>query len=81
MALGEINSVEFEHDLAPAAEGLGFVENEVEAAANGAPFALEDLPGGVSGRGDFLGCGVAGAPLGAEIGNFVFDKCVLTNRR
>ena len=39
MALGEVDPMKFEHDLAPEAEGVGFVEDEVEAAANGAPFA------------------------------------------
>ena len=74
MALGEINAVKFEHDFAPEAEGVGFVEDEVESAANGAPFALEDLPSGLGGGGDLGGGGVAAAPFWAEIGDFVFDE-------
>ena len=69
MALGEINAVKFEHDFAPEAEGVGFVEDEVESAANGAPFALEDLPSGLGGGGDLVRCGAAGAPAWVEIGS------------
>jgi hypothetical protein len=59
VALGEVDAVKFEHDFAPEAEGVGFVEDEVEAAANGAPFALEDGPSGVGGGGDLLGSGTS----------------------
>ena len=75
LALGKINAVKFQHDLAPEAQWVGFIKDEVEAAANGAPFALKDVPGGMGGGGDLFGRGLAGAPLGAEIGNFVFNEC------
>ncbi len=75
MALWKINAVKFQHDLAPEAQWVGFIEDQVEAAANGAPFALEDGPGGMGGGGDLFGCGLAGASLGTEIGNFVFNEC------
>ena len=74
MALGEIDAVKFEHDFAPEAEGVGFVEDEVEAAANGAPFALEDCPGGLGGTGDLIRRGLAGAGLGSEVRVLVFDE-------
>ena len=73
-ACGEVDAVKFQHHFAPEAEGVGFVENEVEAAANGAPFALENGPGGVGGAGDLLGGGLAAAAFGGEVGNFVFDE-------
>lgn len=76
MALGEINAVKFEHDFTPEAEGVGFVEDEVEAAANGAPFTLEDAPSGVGGAGDLIRRGLAGAGLWSEIGVLVFDEGV-----
>ena len=66
--------MKFEHDFAPEAEVVGFVEDEVESAANGAPFALEDLPSGLGCGGDLGGCSVAAAPFWAEIGDFVFDE-------
>ena len=74
MALGEINVVKFEHDFTPEAKGVGFVEDEVETATNGAPFALEDGPGGLGGTSDLLRRGLAGATFGGEVGNFVFDE-------
>jgi hypothetical protein len=73
LALGEVDAVEFQHDFAPEAEGLGFVEDKVEAAAHGAPFALENAPGGVGGAGDLVRRGLAGAGLRSEIGVLVFD--------
>ena len=42
--------MKFEHDFAPEAERMGFVEDEVESAANGAPFALGGLPSGLGGE-------------------------------
>ena len=74
MALGEVDPIKFEHDLAPEAEGVGFVEDEVEAAANGAPFALEGGPSGLSGTGDLIRRGLARAGLGSEVRVLVFDK-------
>ena len=74
MALGEVDAVEFEHDFTPEAEGVGFVEDEVKAAANGAPFALEDGPGGLGGTGDLIMRGLAGAGLGSEIRVLVLDE-------
>ena len=53
---------------------MGFVGDEVEAAADSAPFALDDRPGGLGGAGDLLGGGVAVAAFRGEIGNFVFDE-------
>ncbi len=72
--LREVDAVKFEHHFAPKAEGVGLVKNEVEAAANGAPFPLEDLPCGVGGSSGLLGWGVARAPIGTEIRNFIFDE-------
>ncbi len=74
MALGEVDAMEFQHDLAPEAEGVGFVEDEVEAATNSAPFALENAPGGVGGTGDLVRRGLAGAGLGSEIRVLVLDE-------
>ena len=74
MALGEINAVKFEHDFTPEAEGVGFVEDEVETAANGAPFALKDRRGGLGGTGDLIGRGLARAGLRSEVRVLVFDE-------
>ena len=74
MARGEVDAVEFEHDFAPEAEGVGFVEDEVETAADGAPFALEDGPSGLGGTGDLIRRGLAGAGLGSEVRVLVFDE-------
>ena len=35
-----------------------------KSAADGAPFALEDLPSGLGGGGDLGGCSVAAGPPG-----------------
>lgn len=53
---------------------MGFVEDEVEAAADRSPFSLDDAPGGVGGGGDLAGSGLAAAGLGGEVGVFVFDE-------
>ena len=69
-----MDAVGFLDDAPPEAQGVGFVEDEVESAANGALFALEDQPSGLGGGGDLGGGGVAAAPFWAEIGDFVFDE-------
>ena len=74
MALGEVDAVEFQYDFAPEAEGVGFVEDKVEAAAHGAPFALENAPGCVGGPGDLVWRSLAGAGLWSKIGVLVLDE-------
>ena len=49
------------YNFAPEAEGVGFVGDEVKAAANSSPFVLEDGPGGVGGGGELFG-GWLGVP-------------------
>ena len=66
--------MKFFGDSPPEAEGVGFVEDEIEATAKSPPFALEDLPSGVSGTGDLIRIGLASACLGGEIRHFVFDE-------
>jgi hypothetical protein len=53
---------------------VGLVEDEVESAANRAPFFLDGGPCGVGGGGDLLGAGLATASFGGEVGDFVFDE-------
>jgi len=53
---------------------VGFVENEVESAANDPPFSLDGGPGGLGGSGDLLGGGLASAACRGEVGDFVFDE-------
>ncbi len=38
--------MDFEHEIAPVAQRVGLVEDEIGAAADGAPFLQEDGPGG-----------------------------------
>ena len=64
----------FLEDTAPEADGVGFVGDEVEAAGNRAPFALEDGPGFLGGGGEVGGGGVATAALGRKVGDLVFDQ-------
>ena len=66
-------------DSPPKSEGVGFVEDDVEAAANSPPFALEDAPGGVGGGGDLFWGGLASPCLGSEIGMFVFNEWEMGN--
>jgi hypothetical protein len=74
LACGKFDAMEFQHDLAPEAEGMGFVEDEVEPAANSPPFPLKDAPGGVGGAGDLLGTGVGCPALGGDIRDFVSNE-------
>ena len=53
---------------------MGFIQDEVEAAANSPPFALEDGPGDVNGAGNLIRRGWAAAGLGGEVRVFVFDE-------
>jgi len=66
-----VDAVEFLEDAPPHADGVGLVEDEFEAARNGAPFALEDGPGFKGDGGDVVNRGAAGAALGMEVGDFV----------
>ena len=66
--------MELKHDFAPEAERVGFVENKIEAAADGSPFALEDLPCRLGGGGDLGGFGMAVATFRSEVGNLGFDQ-------
>ena len=58
-------AVGFPHDFAPEAEGVGLVEVEIQAEVNSAPFAPENLPGGVGGGGRRMSRGPA-ALVGAR---------------
>ena len=56
----------FEHDSAPEAEGVGFVEDEVEAAGDGAPFVLKDCQVAWAAAAISSGAAPRGRPCGAR---------------
>ena len=61
----------FFDDAPPKSDGVGFVGNEVEAAGESAPFALEHSPGLLGVGGELVGFAVTGPAFGTEVGDFV----------
>ena len=66
--------MDFMHEVAPVAQRVGLVEDEIGAAADGAPFLYEDGPGGANCGLDLVGGGVASPAFGGEVGDFVFHQ-------
>jgi len=66
--------VGFLDDAPPEADGVGFVGDEVEAARDSPPFALEHTPGVMGGGGELVRIGVAGPAFGTEVGDFALHE-------
>ncbi len=61
----------FLDDAPPKADGVGFVGDEVDAARESPPFALEHTPGVLGGGVELVRIDVAGPTFGTEEGDFV----------
>jgi hypothetical protein len=66
--------VDFRDEAVPKTQRVGFVRDEVQAAGDGAPFLLDDLPGVLRGGGERIRIGAAPAPGGGQIGDLVFHQ-------
>ncbi len=67
--------MKLQHDFAPEAQRVRFVENKVRPATNRSPFALDGGPGGLGGGFNLVGGGLACAAFGSKIGNLVPNEC------
>ncbi len=66
--------MDFRDEAVPKTQRVGFVRDEVQAAGDGAPFLLDDLPGVLRGGGERIRIGAAPAPGGGQIGDLVFHQ-------
>ena len=66
--------MDFVHEVTPVAKRVGLVENEIGAAAEGAPFLQEGDPGGANFGLYLRGGGVVSPTFGGEVGYFVFHQ-------
>ena len=69
--LGQVDAVGFLDDAPPKADGVGLVGDEIEAARERPPFALEHTPGVLGGGVELVRIDIAGPAFGTEVGDFV----------
>lgn len=69
---GKVYAAGFFEDAPPVADGVGFIEDVVEAAGDGGPFVLDDAPGFFRAVLELLFGGSLGTGGGMEVGYAVF---------